>query len=54
MVVTNNLNVANILIQNPSFEVIVAGGALRKRLSGLANLNLGRLVIREGQSNYHI
>ena len=29
MVVTNNLNVANILIQNPSFEVIVAGGVLR-------------------------
>ena len=29
MVVTNNLNVANILLQNPSFEVIVAGGMLR-------------------------
>ena len=29
MVVTNNLNVANILIQNPTFEVIVAGGVLR-------------------------
>lgn len=29
MVVTNNLNVANILIQNESFEVIVAGGVLR-------------------------
>lgn len=29
MVITNNLNVANILIQNPSFEVIVAGGVLR-------------------------
>ncbi len=29
MVVTNNLNVANILIQNSSFEVIVAGGVLR-------------------------
>ena len=29
MVVTNNLNVANILIQNPSFEIIVAGGVLR-------------------------
>ncbi|HPQ94051.1 MAG TPA: DeoR/GlpR family DNA-binding transcription regulator [Thiolinea sp.] len=29
MVITNNLNVANILIRNPSFEVIVAGGVLR-------------------------
>ena len=29
MVVTNNLNVANTLLQNPSFEVIVAGGMLR-------------------------
>lgn len=29
MVITNNLNVANILIQNESFEVIVAGGVLR-------------------------
>ncbi|MEZ5479255.1 MAG: DeoR/GlpR family DNA-binding transcription regulator [Thiolinea sp.] len=29
LVVTNNLNVANILIQNPGFEVIVAGGVLR-------------------------
>ncbi|MGB0847568.1 MAG: DeoR/GlpR family DNA-binding transcription regulator [Thiolinea sp.] len=29
MVITNNLNVANILIQNESCEVIVAGGVLR-------------------------
>jgi len=29
MVITNNLNVANILIQKPDFEVIVAGGVLR-------------------------
>ncbi|MEZ5537677.1 MAG: DeoR/GlpR family DNA-binding transcription regulator [Thiolinea sp.] len=29
MVVTNNLNVANILLQNPGFEIIVAGGVLR-------------------------
>ncbi len=29
MVITNNLNVANILIQNPSFEVIIAGGVVR-------------------------
>lgn len=30
MVVTNNLNVANILAQNPGCEVIVAGGVLRR------------------------
>ncbi|PID45614.1 MAG: DeoR family transcriptional regulator [Proteobacteria bacterium] len=29
MVVTNNLNVANILLQNTSFEIIIAGGVLR-------------------------
>ncbi len=29
MIITNNLNVANILIQNPSFEIIIAGGVLR-------------------------
>lgn len=29
MVITNNLNVANILIQNSSFEVIIAGGVVR-------------------------
>lgn len=30
MVVTNNLNVANILARNPSCEVMVAGGSLRR------------------------
>ncbi|MEL6701926.1 MAG: DeoR/GlpR family DNA-binding transcription regulator, partial [Pseudomonadota bacterium] len=30
MVVTNNMNVANILTENPSTEVIVAGGRLRR------------------------
>jgi DeoR family transcriptional regulator, glycerol-3-phosphate regulon repressor len=35
MVVTNNLNVANILVQNPSCEVIVAGGVLRRADAGL-------------------
>ncbi|MFM2319383.1 MAG: hypothetical protein RLZZ215_2004 [Pseudomonadota bacterium] len=29
MIITNNLNVANILIQNSSFEVIIAGGVVR-------------------------
>ena len=35
MVVTNNLNVANILAQNHSCEVIVAGGVLRRADAGL-------------------
>lgn len=35
MVVTNNLNVANILAENPSCQVIVAGGRLRRSDGGL-------------------
>lgn len=35
MVITNNLNVANILIQNTSFEVIIAGGVLRHSDRGI-------------------
>ena len=35
MVVTNNLNVANILLQNASFEIIIAGGVLRHRDQGI-------------------
>ena len=35
MVITNNLNVANILIQNPSFEIIIAGGLLRHTDGGV-------------------
>ncbi|MFC7705900.1 DeoR/GlpR family DNA-binding transcription regulator [Plastorhodobacter daqingensis] len=35
MVVTNNLNVANIMAQNPTAEVIVAGGVLRRADAGL-------------------
>ena len=34
-VVTNNMNVANILVGNPSCEVMVAGGALRRSDGGL-------------------
>ena len=34
-VVTNNINVANILIANDSCEIIVAGGALRRSDGGL-------------------
>ncbi len=34
-VITNNMNVANILVANPGCEVIVAGGALRRSDGGL-------------------
>lgn len=34
-VVTNNMNVANILVNNPSCEIMVAGGALRRSDGGL-------------------
>ena len=35
MAITNNLNVANILAQNPDCEVVVAGGLLRRSDGGL-------------------
>ncbi|MFN7003983.1 MAG: DeoR/GlpR family DNA-binding transcription regulator [Roseinatronobacter sp.] len=35
MVLTNNLNVANILVDNPNCEVIVVGGLLRRSDGGL-------------------
>ncbi|MDT1062878.1 DeoR/GlpR family DNA-binding transcription regulator [Paracoccus sp. CPCC 101403] len=34
-VVTNNMNVANILLENPGCEIMVAGGALRRSDGGL-------------------
>ncbi len=42
MVVTNNMNVANILVENPHCEIIVAGGALRRSDGGL----VGNLTMR--------
>lgn len=44
MVVTNNLNVANILASNPSCEVVVAGGSLRRSDGGLVG-DLAALAI---------
>ncbi len=44
MVVTNNLNVANILARNPSCEVVVAGGTLRRTDGGLVG-DLAALAI---------
>jgi DeoR family glycerol-3-phosphate regulon repressor len=34
-VITNNMNVANILVANPGCEIVVAGGALRRTDGGL-------------------
>ena len=42
MVVTNNINVANILISNPDCEIIVAGGTLRRSDGGL----IGNLTVQ--------
>jgi len=44
MVVTNNLNVANILARNPSCDVVVAGGSLRRTDGGLVG-DLAALAI---------
>jgi DeoR family glycerol-3-phosphate regulon repressor len=44
MVVTNNLNVANILAGNPSCDVVVAGGSLRRSDGGLVG-DLAALAI---------
>jgi DeoR family glycerol-3-phosphate regulon repressor len=45
MVITNNLNVANILARNPSCEVVVAGGTLRRADGGLVG-DLAALAIQ--------
>lgn len=42
LAVTNNINVANILVENPACEIILAGGALRRADGGL----VGSLTIR--------
>ncbi|MBW4710095.1 DeoR/GlpR family DNA-binding transcription regulator [Roseobacter sp. YSTF-M11] len=41
MVVTNNMNIANILLDNPDCQIIVTGGALRRADGGL----VGNLTI---------
>lgn len=46
LVVTNNMNVANILARNPDCEVIVTGGALRRSDGGLVG-NLTVETIRQ-------
>ncbi len=44
MVVTNNMNVANILLANPSCEIVVAGGTLRRADNGLVGTLTARTI----------
>ncbi|MBK5934457.1 DeoR family transcriptional regulator [Rhodovulum imhoffii] len=46
LVVTNNMNVANILVANPDCEILVAGGTLRRADGGLVG-NLTAETIRQ-------
>lgn len=46
LVVTNNMNVANILVANPDCEIIVTGGHLRRADGGLVG-NLAAETIRQ-------
>lgn len=46
MLVTNNMNVANIMVANPSCEIIVTGGQLRRADGGLVG-NLAANTIRQ-------
>lgn len=46
MVVTNNMNVANILVANPECEIFVTGGNLRRSDGGLVG-NLASETIRQ-------
>ena len=53
IVVTNNLNVANILAGNPSCDVVVAGGSLRRSDGGLVG-DLAALAIDRFKVDYAI
>lgn len=53
MVVTNNMNVANILVGNPECEIIVAGGLLRRSDGGLVG-TLTAQVIEQFKFDYAI
>src|SRR3546814_12969198 len=43
-VITNNLNVAQILTGNPTFEVIIAGGVVRNRDGGIVGASATDLI----------
>ncbi|MCG7519560.1 DeoR/GlpR family DNA-binding transcription regulator [Ruegeria sp. Ofav3-42] len=53
MVVTNNMNVANILVENPDCEIVVAGGVLRRSDGGLIG-NLTISTIRQFKFDYAV
>ncbi|RLK10345.1 DeoR/GlpR family DNA-binding transcription regulator [Ruegeria conchae] len=53
MVVTNNMNVANILVENPDCQIVVAGGVLRRSDSGLVG-NLAVSTIRQFKFDHAI
>ena len=46
LVITNNMNVANILIDNPSCEIVVAGGVVRRLDGGLVGDVTAEMVQR--------
>lgn len=53
MVVTNNINVANILVANPECEIIVTGGTLRRSDGGLIG-SLTTQTIRQFKFDYAV
>ncbi|WP_037307294.1 DeoR/GlpR family DNA-binding transcription regulator [Ruegeria halocynthiae] len=53
MVVTNNMNVANILIENTNCQIVVAGGVLRRSDGGLIG-NLTISTIEQFKFDYAI
>ncbi|WP_377188502.1 DeoR/GlpR family DNA-binding transcription regulator [Ruegeria meonggei] len=53
MVVTNNMNVANILVENPNCQIVVAGGVLRRSDGGLVG-NLTISTIEQFKFDYAI
>ena len=53
MVVTNNMNVANILVANPDCEIVVAGGVLRRSDGGLIG-NLTETTIKQFKFDYAV
>ena len=53
MVVTNNMNVANILVANPECRIVVAGGVLRRSDGGLIG-HLTETTIQQFKFDYAI
>nr|WP_174825771.1 MULTISPECIES: DeoR/GlpR family DNA-binding transcription regulator [unclassified Ruegeria] len=53
MVVTNNMNVANILVENTDCEIVVAGGVLRRSDGGLVG-NLTISTIEQFKFDYAV